>query len=87
MDTHTQQTLISSNAAGNGSTLQAAPAHDEPIGELPSSRGFGALLATFRATGGTAKGDDLARLLEVHGIGDFVGLARLIAADDVFGFK
>lgn len=82
-----QQTLTTSKAARNGSTMHVGPAHDETIDELPSSRGFAALLATFRATGGTAKGDDLARLLEDHGIGDFVGLARLIAADDVFGFE
>jgi hypothetical protein len=57
------------------------------IGELPSSGGFAALLAAFRATGGTARGDDVARLLEDHGIGDFISLARLIAGGEVFGFE
>jgi len=82
-----QQTLTASKAARNGSTMHVDPAHDATIDELPSSRGFAALLATFRTTGGTAKGDDLARLLEDHGIGDFIGLARLIAAGDMFGFE
>ena len=60
---------------------------DDPIGELPTSRGFAALLGAFRSTGGTARGDDVARLLEDHGIGDFIGLARLIAGAEVFGFE
>jgi hypothetical protein len=71
----------------NSSPHQAAPAFVDPIGELPTSRGFAALLAAYRATGGTARGDDLARLLEDHGIGDFIGLARLIAGREVFGFE
>ncbi len=65
---------------------QAASARVDLIGELPSSSGFAALLAAFKATGGTARGDDVARLLEDHGIGDFIGLARLIAGGAVFGF-
>ena len=47
---------------------------------------FTALLSAFRASGGTARGDDLARLLEDHQHGDFVSLARLIAKGHVFGF-
>ncbi|HEX7441459.1 MAG TPA: hypothetical protein VF319_15325 [Caldimonas sp.] len=41
----------------------------------------------YRATGGTARGDDLARLLEDHPRGSFVSLARLIASGEVFGFE
>jgi len=46
-----------------------------------------ALRAVFRRTGGLARGDDLARLLEDRQLGDFVSLARLIASGDVFGFE
>ena len=74
------------NAHPNSSPRQSTPAPDL-LGELPGSRGFAALLAAYRATGGTARGDDVARLLEDHGLGDFIGLARLIAAGEVFGFE
>ena len=57
------------------------------IDELPTRRGFAALLAAYRASGGTARGDDVARLLEDHGLGNFIGLARLVAANEVFGFE
>ncbi len=60
---------------------------NESIGELPTSRGFAALLAAYRASGGTARGDDVARLLEEHRMGDFVSLARHIAAREIFGFE
>jgi hypothetical protein len=60
---------------------------DEGIDDLPTRRGFSTLLAAYRGSGGTARGDDVARLLENHGLGDFVGLARLIACNDVFGFE
>jgi hypothetical protein len=71
----------------NPSGAQGALQRADSISELPSSSGFAALLAAFRATGGTARGDDVARLLEDHGIGDFIGLARLIAGGEVFGFE
>lgn len=74
-------------AVPNSSGAQAVLPRDDSIGEVPSSSGFAALLAAFRATGGTARGDDVARLLEDHGIGDFIGLARLIAGAEVFGFE
>lgn len=66
---------------------QGDPVRSDLIGESASSEGFAALLAAFRATGGAANGDDVARLLEDHGIGDFIGLARLIAGAEVFGFE
>jgi hypothetical protein len=63
------------------------PAVDESIDELPTSRGFAGVLAAYRASGGTARGDDVARLLEDHGLGNFIGLANLIATSQVFGFE
>ena len=67
-------------------TFQTTPVVGSLIDELPTRRGFTALLSAFRATGGTARGDDVARLLKDHGVGDFIGLAKLIAKGDVFGF-
>ena len=75
------------HAQPNLSPHEATPSPVDPIGELPTSDGFAALLAAYRATGGTARGDDVARLLEDHGIGDFIGLARLIASGEVFDFE
>ncbi|MEP7101972.1 MAG: hypothetical protein ABI781_15785 [Burkholderiales bacterium] len=72
--------------APTSSTLETPPGLDS-LDELPTPNGFAALLAAFRATGGTARGDDVARLLEDHGLGDFIGLAKLIAKGDVFGFE
>ena len=57
------------------------------IDARPSSAGFAALLGAYRSTGGTARGDDLARLREEHHRGDYVSLARLIVAGEVFGFE
>ena len=73
--------------AQNSSALQTPPVLDSLLDELPTRRGFAALLGAFRATGGTARGDDVARLLEDHGLGDFIGLAKLIANGDLFGFE
>jgi len=48
---------------------------------------FSALRGALRESGGIAHGDDLARLLDDHQLGDAVNLARLIAHHDVFGFE
>ncbi len=64
----------------------ARPA-DEDIGVLPSDRQVMAMRAAYRATGGFALGDDLARLLSQRQRGDFVSLARLIVSGEVFGFQ
>ncbi|MCE9661090.1 MAG: hypothetical protein K8R60_21385 [Burkholderiales bacterium] len=48
---------------------------------------FAAMRAAYQATGGFARGDDLARLLEDRGRGDFASLARLIVGHEVFGFE
>jgi hypothetical protein len=53
---------------------------------VPSSPGFVALLKAFRATGGTAPGDVVGRLLESHQVGSSVSLAKLIHTGQAFGF-
>ncbi len=52
----------------------------------PESHSFVGMLAAFRPTGGTARGDDLARLLAEHQRGDFVSLARCMASGEIFSF-
>jgi len=67
-----------------------APASGLPLGadfEVPSRRGFIALLGAFRATGGTAPGGIVGRLLEEHRVGNAVSLAKLIYTGQVFGFE
>jgi hypothetical protein len=66
---------------------QVTPVFDEEIGSLPSDRDFVAMLAAYRATGGLARGDDLARLLDDLLCSDFVSLGSLISAGEVFGFE
>ena len=55
--------------------------------ETPSGRDFIALLEAFRATGGTATGEIVARLLEEHQVGNAVSLAKLIYTGQVFSFE
>jgi Protein of unknown function (DUF2384) len=55
--------------------------------DVPSGRGFIALLAAFRATGGTAPGQIVGRLLEEHRVGNAVSLARLVCTGQAFGFE
>jgi hypothetical protein len=55
--------------------------------DVPSAHGFVALLEAFRATGGTAPGDIVGRLLEEHQAGNAVSLAKLIYTGQVFGFE
>ena len=57
------------------------------LGGPPSNRGFAAMLAAYRASGGTARGDDLARRLEDRRRGECASLARLIASGQLFGFE
>lgn len=56
------------------------------IGGQPNSRGFAALLSAYRASGGTLRGDEMARLLQARQRGDFVSLDRLMVSGEVFGF-
>jgi hypothetical protein len=53
----------------------------------PSHAQFCALRAAYGPSGGLARGDDLARLLEDRQQGGFVSLARVIVGREVFGFK
>jgi hypothetical protein len=59
--------------------------------DRPNGRGFIALLEAFRATGGTAPGEIVARLLEEHQGGHDGGragsLAKQIYTGQVFGFE
>ena len=55
--------------------------------QVPSGRGFIALLEAFRATGGTVPGEIMGRLLEEHRVGNAVSLARLIDTGEAFGFQ
>lgn len=55
--------------------------------DVPSGRGFIALLEAFRATGGTAPGEFVGRLLEEHQVGNAVSLTKLISTGQAFGFK
>jgi len=69
------------------SAASMAPVLDESIDNLPSDRDFFAMRGAYRASGGTARGDDLARLLEDHRRGDRVSLARLVVSGEIFGFE
>ena len=64
----------------------SAPLAEADLAE-PSGRGFIALLEAFRATGGTAPGEIVARLLGEHQTGTAVNLAKLIDTGQVFGFE
>ena len=59
----------------------------EAVERRSSSAGFIALLGAFRDSGGTARGDALAPLLQERQCRDYVSLARLIGGGSVFGFK
>ena len=71
--------------------LPGAPAEGAPrtdaISSQPTSGGFAALLAAYRSSGGTARGDDLARLLQDRLRGGCISLAKHISCGDVFGFE
>jgi hypothetical protein len=56
-------------------------------GPRPSGGGFIALLEAFRASGGTAPGDIVGRLVEEHHVGDAISLAQLIHSGRAFGFS
>jgi hypothetical protein len=56
------------------------------IDDVPNERGFAALRAAYRATGGLASRDDLDRLLQDCRFGDPVSLADRLDAGEIFGF-
>jgi len=80
------RSIASSDGERTASDFRAAQP-PVPIDGRPSSAGFAALLGVYRSSGGSARGDDLARLLEEHHRGDYVSLARLIGTGAVFGFE
>ena len=53
----------------------------------PCGRDFAALREAYRISGGMSRGDDLARMLCNRQSGDFVSLAMLILAREVFAFQ
>ena len=53
----------------------------------PCDQDFAALRTAYRASGGIARGDDLARLLDEHHSGDFVSLAMSILEGELFAFQ
>ena len=57
------------------------------ISTMANSTGFTAMLLAYRASGGTARADDLARLLQDRPDGAYVSLARLMATRKVFSFE
>ena len=59
----------------------------EDISSIPSNRGFKALLAAYQATGGAARGDELAGLLADRQLGTLASLARNIVSGDVLSFE
>lgn len=64
-----------------------AQAPQPPAAPPPSDAQFHGLRNAYGPSGGLARGDDLARLLEDRQQGDFVSLAKVIVGREVFGFK
>lgn len=69
------------------SSVLIAPVPEQDIPIEPSEGGFVALRDAYRATGGMADGDDLARLLEERQLGRYMSLARLIVLGGVFSVE
>lgn len=59
----------------------------DEFGAVPNPSGLAAMRVAYRVSGGVARGEDLARLLEDQQPHDFVGLGRLISAGELFGFE
>lgn len=69
------------------STEAMAPVPRDAVFHPCADRQFLAMRDAYRRTGGLARGDDFARLLEDQRRGDFVSLAKLIAAGEVLAFE
>jgi hypothetical protein len=50
-------------------------------------QGFDDMIGAFKASGGTARADDLALLFEEKRKGDFVSLAKRMVSRDIFSFE
>ena len=59
----------------------------DTMGCESNSRGFAALLAGFKSSGGLWCGDDLVRLLEDRQRCDLGSLAKLMVSGDIFSFQ
>ena len=66
---------------------RAAVPQGKALSDFGDAAGFAAMRAAYHRKGGLARGDDLGHLLEDRARGDFVSLARLIVAGEVFGFE
>ena len=66
---------------------RAAVPQGKALSDFGDHAAFAAMRAIYHRKGGLARGDDLAHLLEDRARGDFVSLARLIVAGEVFGFE
>ena len=72
---------------GNRSTSFNELEQPEEISSVPSSRGFKAMLTAFQATGGAARGDELAGLMADRQLGTLVSLARNIVSGEILSFE
>jgi hypothetical protein len=61
--------------------------HEDAIGASPNTRGFVAMLAAYRSTGGIERGADLAWLLDEYPDMGPGSLASLVMSGEVFGFE
>lgn len=52
-----------------------------------SHQGFDAIIDAYKTSGGTARADDLALLLEEKCKGNFVSVAKRIVSRDIFSFE
>ena len=77
----------SATPVGNRLTGSNELEQPEEISSVPSSRGFKALLAAFQATGGAARGDELAGLMADRQLGTLASLARNIVSGEVLSFE
>lgn len=50
-------------------------------------QGFEAMIGAYKTSGGTARADDLALLLEEKSKGNFVSVAKRIVSRDIFSFE
>ena len=69
------------------STEAMAPVPRDAVFHPCADRQFLAMRDAYRRSGGLARGEDFARLLEDQRRGDFVSLAKLIAAGEVLAFE
>ena len=84
MSTHSRGTAEFSAHTGSREAPQSAP---QRASGSPDSDSFAALLHAYRSSGGTARSDDLAQLFEQHMRGNYVDLAKLLAAREIWGFR